>query len=234
MKNIKISHSLYIAGGFIIIFVLFLSSHTYTRAKNVRHLVKTLYFDRIEPLEQLYRVSNSYTAGIVDCTKKLLLNEIAWNEGRNIITTSIEEIDNNWNIYSKTSLTEEEEVLMNEVEDLKTKANLIIEKLLILIENKDREGLMNMRLTGEISSCIVPLKEKLDELINMQIIVSREMYNNIENNYIRTNFSFFLIVILGILFCVAFFLIIIYSIRQKIKSATEGMSNLHVTDNEAG
>jgi len=233
MKNIKITTSLLIVLGLIIIFVLYLSSYTYITAKNVRHTVKTLYFDRIKPLEQLYRVSNSYV-GIVDCPQKLLLNEIAWNEGRNIIITSIEEIDNNWNIYSKTSLTEEEEVLMNEVGDLKTKANLISEKLLILIENKDREGLMNMRLTGEISSCIVPLKEKLDELINMQIIVSREIYNNIENNYIRTNFSFFLIVILGILFCVAFFLIIIYSIRQKIKNATEAIFNLSEGDYTTG
>ncbi len=226
MKNLKISHALLISAGITLLFILILSLFMATRMIKIKGSAKSLYVDRIEPLEQLYRISNAYSVDIVGCIHELLKNEIDWEDSKNMIITSQQVIKENWNSYSETFLTGKEKVLKSEVKNMITESDYTVEILLKIIENKNMEGLIRIVSTGEMSSSIDPLKEKLDELISLQFRISEEIYNSTNNILSQAKFWLVIIISLGSLISLLFLLWVSYRIKLKIKKASDTVLRL--------
>jgi methyl-accepting chemotaxis protein len=224
-KSIKFK--LYTASLIIFLVVCALGFSSVMSLKNVNDGVKTIYNDRVVPIEQLKAISDMYAINIVDTAHKLRNGNIDWKTASENIDTARKTISENWSAYQNTYLTQEESKLANKVNDSFKPANVAIDKLKTIIESKDKDALAKFTIETLYPN-IDPVTTDICELIQLQLNVAKKVVSDSKHTYqssIYITIFVFTLVVLAVFFIV----IVAVNIVKSLKLMNNRLHNLAVS-----
>lgn len=160
--------------------------------------VKTLYNDRVVPLQQLKVVSDMYAVNIVDTSHKVRNGNLTWAEGEANVDVALKEVDKQWKAYTATYLVEDEKKLISEAAPLFAKANAATASLQSILRSHDEKRLATFA-TSELYPAIDPLSDKINALINLQLKVSGQVYADAQDDFKLHSSGAFVVILLGLL-----------------------------------
>ncbi len=137
--------------------------------------LRTVYDDRVVPLQQLKSASDLYAVNIVDTTHKLRMKQLTPEQARAFIDSAGSQVGQVWRAYTETYLVAEEKTLVAEVQPLMGAAELLRQDLLAALGNEAQlERLARERLYQTID----PLTDKLGALVDLQLKVAKQEYES--------------------------------------------------------
>jgi methyl-accepting chemotaxis protein len=154
-------------------------------AKASHEDVKTIYNDRVVCLQQIKTVSDGYL-NITDACQSVYAGNMTFEESSKTIDKAKTIINKTWNDYLSTYLTTEEQRLADEVTELRKTSDRIMDKIYGITERRDNETLSDLVKSGEVDKAIDPVSEKLNNLIDLQINVSKEIHDKNEKQYVSS------------------------------------------------
>lgn len=183
--------------------------------------VKSLYEDRLFPIEQLTTIRYAYGFGIFSTIQQLQDNSISHPVAIKKITASQESIRTNWQAYKLTYLTPKEKKMVNEAEILMIKAERKIVEL-----NKNLEKGKTYKINKSDLDLIPPVLDKINELVQLQLLVSRDLNINNERIYYTTTNKFYIIITTSLFFAVLLSFYIVgdtNALIRRLKIVTQKM-----------
>lgn len=212
MLRISIKLKLYTLILVVIIIIASLVSFSVSSLNKINYSLKTVYNDRVIPLQQLKQISDLYAVNIVDTTHKLRNKNINNTEAQTSIVDAMKEIDEIWKTYTSTFLTADEKKLVEESEVLFKNANTSIENLLGIIKSGDEDALIKYTV-DELYGAIDPITAKISELIELQLDVSKSEFESSQILHNELLKLYRTIAIVSAIVVVLFVLIVINIVR---------------------
>lgn len=224
MKKMSIKMKLFSLMGFIFLIIIANSLFGWISVRNTSNELKTVYNDRVIPLQQLKIISDLYAVNIVDTAHKTRNKNIDWNQADKNINDAKSEIDENWKAYTSTTLTSKEKMLVDEVNKLFKPANTSVDKLKNIIAQKNDEALAEYT-TNELYPTIDPITAKIQELIQLQLDVSEQEYENSQKSFNNLTRVYVAIAIV-ILVLAILVIIVIMNIVNPLKLMNNKLNDL--------
>ncbi|OOG75304.1 PAS domain S-box protein [Algoriphagus sp. A40] len=183
---------------------------------------KTLYADRVVPIEQLAAIRHSY---IYDILFRFVDLENRTNEP-DLLLREIEEtqqvIEKSWESYKKTYLTPEEVELVTQTELLKENVDSAISTIKQRIRNDNQvEDLVDEAQRAAFNA----ITGKLNELIDLQVGISTQVSKGNEQLYRDTTKKFILFIVIALLSALGLAYILLKGIWELILNL-EGSNRL--------
>jgi len=179
--------------------------------------LESVYKDRVIPLEELKLISDAYTVEVIDSVNKANAGLITAEQAYQKVASAQDLINKNWNDYALTKHTPEEAKLVQELEQLFVAANRDKDAVKEVLHNMS--GSVEGELTkydGTLYASIDPVIKEIGELMELQLRVSEEIYNEALVTFDQTvNMSVALIVI-AIVLCGIVGYLVTRSITQQI------------------
>lgn len=211
MKNLKVLTRMIILIGITSAITLFIGLYGVGNLGTVNNGMATMYNDRVIPLRQLKVVSDAYAVNIVDATHKARNGSLSWNEAIRNLESADQQIDENLNAYAATKIEGEEMRLFNEAKNLRIAADEAYNEILeILRQGNDtiNKRKLDDYVVNQMYSKIDPFTSKISELIDIQLVYSKEVYDEGTILFNNTKTITYSITVIGILLAgiVAFFI----------------------------
>lgn len=184
MKKMSIKMKLFSLIGFIFLIIIINSLFGWVSVLNTNKGIETIYNDRVIPLQQLKNISDLYAVNIVDTAHKTRNKNIDWTQAHQNIQDAKTKIDMNWKAYLSTNLTEKETKLTSEINELFKTANTSVDKLQNIISQKNDAALTDY-VTNELYPTIDPITTKIGELVQLQLDVSKQEYEQSQKELIK-------------------------------------------------
>ena len=149
--------------------------------------METIYNDRVIPLRQLKIISDAYAVGLIDAVNKAQNGIMDAEVALKAIDEASDQVKKEWDAYMATKLTDEEEKLAKEALALFGPANQDIQRVQSVLRGK--YGKIPGQLTefnGPLYKTIDPISNKIGELIDLQLEVAKEDYDNAGKLYSDT------------------------------------------------
>ncbi|MFZ5354437.1 MAG: methyl-accepting chemotaxis protein [Bacillota bacterium] len=184
--------------------------------------LETVYNDRVVPLKQLKIVSDMYAVNIVDTSHKVRNGNISWDEGLKNLADAKKNIDEQWKAYMSTKLVAEEEKLSAEIEDLFDTANKTVVKLESIMQNRNSQSLA-LFTASDLYQAIDPISNKIAELIDVQLNIAKQEYDDAQARYILLRIIMIAIMAAGITIALIISMIIIRMIALQTDLMIKGI-----------
>lgn len=184
--------------------------------KAMNKITRTLYADRVMPMVQLSTVRVSYSLEVVSSAQKLKSGQISFQQAKKTVKKATEKINKNWTDYMSTYLTPEEEKLAKESIVLMDAADEAVDNLRLIIEKEDSVALEKF-INSELYPNIDPLVDKLTELIQLQVRVAGEVYENSNEVYADTSTNSYILIVFSLAFGIILSFYIVKNINDMIK-----------------
>jgi len=227
----KIFCGFFIIPGIIISAIVVYSAHSLSRMDGQ---IKTIYDDRVIPLELLKKVSDDYAITIIDEVNKTREGMRQPEASLKSIKEAMERIDENWDAYKQTFLAPEEEKLVREAEILFVIANTEIEELEKILDAKNLAKLEVF--DGPLYEVIDPVTAKLRELTILQSEIAREEREKARNVYqqILVFFSFLVVIALLVGPLIGYYLSksIVATVKETINTISESSNQIATATEE--
>ncbi len=176
-----------------------------------------VYDDRVVPLAQLKSIADDYAVLVIDAINKADNNIISSAEALSQIKTAKERINNNWQLYTNTQLTQEEQRLVNDAELLFNTANQAIRQVQTTLNNMGTNNNGELkRYNGPLYRSIDPISEKITALIELQLDVAKKEYDAATQVYQDSSFRFIFLSLLALIIVAAFGYWVSRSITQPL------------------
>jgi methyl-accepting chemotaxis protein len=144
--------------------------------------VKTMYQDRVIPLQQLKVVADMYAVNIVDTSHKVRNGNLSWVQGEENVKVALENVDKQWKAYTATYLVPDEKRLVGEAEPLFAKANEATTMLQTILRTHDEKALVTFT-SSILYPAIDPLSDKISELTNLQTKVAADVFADTQADF---------------------------------------------------
>lgn len=118
--------------------------------------VVSIYNDRVVPLEDLKIIGDDYAVYVIDAINKANAGAFTAEEASKALRDASVNIDEKWQVFLNTELTEEEALLTRETNELFSAADLSIA---LMIQKLNR---LQGEITGQLSNDILPLYDVID------------------------------------------------------------------------
>jgi methyl-accepting chemotaxis protein len=184
MNNLTIKTRLLFLAMIPIFAILIITSLLLLELKHTAEGVERIYADRVVPLESLKDISDSYAINVIDAINKANAGFLTAEEAVQAIEASQQVINEKWQGYIATELTQKESQLALEAEGLFAEANKTLKTAVATLNG------LSGRVPGELDSLdgpmyitIDPISEKITELANLQLIVARDERDTIVFEY---------------------------------------------------
>jgi len=131
--------------------------------------IKSLYVDRVEPMEQLITVNNGYANAMIDLGHKYRAELIDAATFRREVQASLERADKAWNAYLQTYITGEEARLLEVAKQAQAPVRRLIDERLSQLDNGSLKSQDGQRFNRETYEAYDPLLDALDALYAYQV-----------------------------------------------------------------
>lgn len=229
INNIKISTKLFFLVFVTSCIILITGIYGVSNLNTVNKSLETVYKDRVIPLKQLKIISDMYAVDIVDATHKMRNGNIDFKTGRRNIKKSKSAIENNWRTYLLTYITPEEKKIADQVQEYMKNAEESLTSLESIIEREDTAALTKFTIK-ELYPQIDPITGKINELIDVQLLVADQEYINGAAIYQQSRLNSYALIIIGVVLALTFSILIVKSIHTAIKNASAVVSKLSEGD----
>ena len=141
--------------------------------------LKTVYEDRVIPLQSLKTIADDYAVLIIDAVNKADAGLISAEEAKTSIDKAQLNITEIWSAYLQTQLTPKEAQLAKEAETLFINANQDIQQAVTLLGrfSGNVKGQLN-QINGPLYRSIDPISSKINELVELQLSVAKAHYDH--------------------------------------------------------
>jgi methyl-accepting chemotaxis protein len=141
--------------------------------------MRSMYQDRVVPLRQIKAISDMYAVNIVDTAHKFADGGLNATQARESLDQASATIDKEWKAYISTYLVPEEVVIIEKLKPLMAAADATLPGLRQRIEANDRAAVGAFR-AREMYPVFDPMQGVIADLINLQLRVSQQMYDESE------------------------------------------------------
>lgn len=224
-NNLKIGIKLYFLVGFLSAFLIMIGYLGLHSAKQSNAGLDTVYKDRVVPLKDLKVIADMYAVNIVDVSHKVRNGNLEWNDGRGKIEEAVTIITKSWQEYLATSLVPEEKKLVEDILPMMKTADRAVSKLLDIFQRADNDALATFT-SDELYPAIDPISGKFSDLVELQLKVAREIYENSSKAYHQAKTLSIASILLGVLLTTALSYIIIRSITSSVGKASAMAENM--------
>ncbi|WP_187170385.1 methyl-accepting chemotaxis protein [Salidesulfovibrio onnuriiensis] len=208
----KVGTRLYLLTGFLVLALILVSYLGLSNANHAVGALETVYKDRVVPLEQLKTISDMYAINIVDISHKVRNGNLTWSDGAKAVSEAKGVIRDRLDAYLSTTLTPEEQQIIDKTKHLIQPADDLVKKLEEILARQDMAALTQLTI-DELYPTIDPLTEEYGNLVNLQLRVARELFSKEEGAY-RTSRMISIVIILATL--VISFLLATYIINKLL------------------
>ncbi len=153
-----------------------------------------IYLDRIIPLKDLKIIADEYAVNIVDTNHKLRNENLTFEQASGNIQQAQQVIEETWNKYMATTLTEQESALAQNAQTLMKKADESIEGLKSAIASRDMVAVEGYSIE-QLYPAIDPISDAITQLIDLQLEIAGQLNDANEEAY-QTTFTWAIIVAL--------------------------------------
>jgi methyl-accepting chemotaxis protein len=189
-KNMKLGTRLGMGFLIVVILLIIVGITGLTSLKTTNQGLETVYNDRVVPLKGLKIIADAYAVNVIDAVNKTNAGVMNAEDALKGVQDASQQIKKEWDAYMATTLTEEEEKLAHEADQLFGPANQDIQRLVSVLEG--RTGNIQNQLgefDGPLYKTIDPIGGKITELIELQLRVSKEVYDSAQKQYQNTLMS---------------------------------------------
>jgi PAS domain S-box-containing protein len=233
LRNISISMRMIMIFSMLIVLALGLGIAGLIGMYRTNHSLKTVYEDRLIPMERISRIDRLILHNRLLLTSSLVSsNPVDVQENIAKLESNIDEITGIWESYMTTYLTEEEKVLAEKFAE--DRGKFVSEGLRPAIEAL-RNGNFNAAgeiITQRLPTFYRPVGDNTNALIRLQADVARQEYNQAVTRFNTTSaVSAAAIIILGTLAAVLAFLLIRSIVRplRKVEDIAMAVSSGDLT-----
>lgn len=146
--------------------------------------LRTVYQDRVVPLEQLKTISDKYAVDIIDAANKANAGLVTAEDTLKGVQAAQKSIRSVWAAYLATQLTAEEQVLAQQSEELFVPADKAVQAFIDRLTTKSGKVAGELGdFDGPLYAHIDPISAKIGELVNLQLRVAREEYEAAEARF---------------------------------------------------
>lgn len=189
----------------------------------------TIYRDRVVPLKQLKMIPDLYGFGVIDVAHKVEAGAMSWSEGRRVLEVSVASINEYWMAYAGTSMTDEEERLVTLVRPRMQEAARAVEELRFIILTEDVARLTEFT-HKRLYPAVDPIVGIMDELVDVQLRVAKDQYEQARGRYETTRDIGVASVIVGLFLSVIFASLLIRGITRPLKAAVDAANQIAAGD----
>ncbi|GAB3546956.1 methyl-accepting chemotaxis protein [Noviherbaspirillum agri] len=150
---------------------------------NANQAIRTIYDDRLVALGQLDRVIRAMNRNEASIAKALTGDQSEHEKALKDVADRLQQIDQEWKTYMSTYLTAEEKKLAEELDQAQKK--YLAEGLNPAVEAlKMADTLSGIgALHGPMTTLMVPVREKLNALIKLQLDIAKAEYEKSQATY---------------------------------------------------
>ncbi len=191
--------------------------------------MKSIYDDRVVPLQQLKLVSDAYAVSIVDTTHKLHADKLDWQQAATSIEGAKRTISNQWSAYLSTELTPQESLIAEKVKSDMAKSDTKVEELQDILKSHDAAKLDSF-VKNDLYPAIDPTTDGIGKLTEYQLEAAKELR---EQGIALFHSLIQLTVISGLLITLAAIGVVIFvtnAIKRNLAAATELASAVALGD----
>nr|NQU90173.1 MCP four helix bundle domain-containing protein [Bacteroidota bacterium] len=222
VENVKISTVLYALVFLIAIIMGVTAVLTIRSLGEINQGTKTMFDDRVVPLQRLKIVSDRLVIDIVNTTYDMNHNTLEWGKGSRFIEEALADIRINWDAYLAIESEGQELDLRDDAMVLQKNAVKAVEDLLkIAVEkNESSAAQLDYFIGNHLYINIDPFIEQIKKLMNIQLTLAHRVYDESEATYQRS------FIILIISFSLGIFIMLLASLHIiKTVSRSLGYAN---------
>ncbi len=131
----------------------------------------TIIQDRVAPMRDLKIVADQYAVDIVDAAHKARNGNLSYAAAAEKVRQGSERLHESWKAYSLTKIDREEERLVQEAEARMRTADVRVDELEALLDNRDRAGLDRF-VRARLYQSIDPVSQVIGKLVDLQLKVA--------------------------------------------------------------
>ena len=178
-KNMKLGASLILGFLVPVVFLVVNGVSSISALNSTNAGLETVYNDRVVPLKGLKSIADDYAVFVIDAVNKANAGRITAEEAKEGIQQASQRIQKEWDAYMATTLTVEEEKLAGEAQQLFNPANRDIQRLIEFLHDKHGSVAAQLgKFDGPLYNTIDPISGKITELVELQLRVAKEEYDN--------------------------------------------------------
>ncbi|WP_337879654.1 methyl-accepting chemotaxis protein [Rheinheimera sp.] len=146
--------------------------------------LRTVYLDRVVPLEGLKRIADLYAVSVIDAVNKANAGLFSAEDALEQVEMAQQGISSEWQAYRATTLTPEEAQLAQQAEQLFVAADADIRRLEAFL--RQQPGILTGNMAdfdGPLYQSIDPISGKITELVDLQLRVAEQEFKGAERLY---------------------------------------------------
>lgn len=194
---------------------------------NSNQALKTVYEDRVVPLQQLKLIADDYAVSVIDAVNKANAGLIEAEPTLATVTAASKEIAAQWKTYMSTTLTPEEAKLAREAEQLFERANQDVRAVELFLANKrgNIQGEL-IQFDGPLYTSIDPIGAKIGELINLQLAVAKAEFMQSQQSFEKVRNLSIGLIALGLVLAALSGILLIRAISNPLSRAVAVAKNI--------
>ncbi|MFT3817392.1 MAG: methyl-accepting chemotaxis protein [Rubrivivax sp.] len=177
MKQISIRWRLAILVGALLALIVLAASQTVSMARGASQTLRTLYEDRVVPLQQISNVADGYAIGVVDAAHKVRDGALTGEQGAKAVADARATVAKEWKAYTSTHLNDQEQALIAKGEPLLKVADAAAVRLAELMRGGDKAALAEFA-ARQMYPAIDPIADVLAALAKVQLDVAAAEYGH--------------------------------------------------------
>ncbi len=186
---------------------------------------QTVYLDRVVPLRDLKIISDAYAVYVVDAAHKVRNGNVAWADGPAMVERADAEIRKRWRGYLSTYLVGEEVRLVDEIKPLMARADAAVVRLVAIMKARDAAAL-DAFVKDELHQTIDPVTETIGRLIDLQVRVAEETFNEAQAVHASASLAAWLLFGLAVIAVAGGVFIVISRVTRPMGALTDVMERL--------
>jgi methyl-accepting chemotaxis protein len=190
-----------------------------------------IYSGGVESIEQLNDLKNVYVIVVSPEMQKAGAGVVSMEEAVNASKEALSQVPKHLELYMKTDLSDQQKIQVGHLEHQLKEVNRSIEKTLEAMHVGKDEQLQTF-LKTELYPTILPLIEKIDDLIQSHIMDTNQDYENaLQNSSFFGNVMIIITSLIAIALAI-FSYYLIKSITSSISSTVDIINKVSLGDNE--
>jgi len=229
LDRFKVSTKLYFLVFILCSAIIAIAGYGLYQMNKMNKSTKDLYENRIVCMEQLVNVRHAYAKNIVFALQELKDGTITYHEAEKRIDAANTEIETNWHAYKLTYLTSEETKLAAQAEIMMHQADSAVADERALMDKSDTVNFSDLHPV-KLFNITYALVEKLNELLKLQVSISKEIIEAGNREYKATVRNFYLLICSVLVLGILLFSAILFDANRLVESLQR--SNKNLSENE--
>ena len=193
----------------------------------MNHSLRSVYEDRVVPLQQLKVIADHYAVSVIDAVNKANAGLISGSQTLQLLHEAAGDIDAEWQRYMSTYLTADEQALADQAQQLFVQANRSLDELERFLELNpgNLKGQLDT-FDGPLYATIDPISSKVSELTQLQLTVAKAEFISSQSLYQWVRALAVIMILIGVAMSAYSGLLLIRAISVPLSRAVAVAENI--------